>query len=303
MAELIVVGSYNAGLTIYSDRLPVPGETVLGHGFDSGPGGKGANQAIGAARLGADVLFVTQIGDDEFGGAARKLLRAEGLPERGMLTSRAPTGVAMILVDASGTNMISVAPGANLDLTASAVTERFSKEFEDCRLLLLQLECAADLAVDLAAWARRRGITTILNPAPARKFSGAELALFDILTPNEIELNYLAGGLGLTGGSPEQLAKQLISVGVSHVVVTLGAQGALWMSEAGCHHFSPPRIDPVDTTGCGDAFNAAFAAALVRGGTFPDAVAHGCRAGAYCATRRGVIDGLATTDALTQLGR
>ena len=130
MADVVVVGSYNAALTIYSDRLPLRGETVVGTGFDHGPGGKGANQAIGAKRLGADVLFVTSVGSDTFGEAARATLAREGLPPGGVITSDAPTGIALILVDAVGENIISVAPGANLSLSAERVLHDFRGELE-----------------------------------------------------------------------------------------------------------------------------------------------------------------------------
>ena len=158
MADLVVVGSYNAALTVQSDRLPVPGETVVGGRLEQGPGGKGANQAIGARRLGTDVLFVTRLGADAFGDQARAVLLAEGLPERGISTDdRAPTGVALILVDADGQNAISVAPGANLGLRAADVIADFGADLRSSAYLLMQLECPAELAIGLAALARDAG--------------------------------------------------------------------------------------------------------------------------------------------------
>jgi ribokinase len=302
MAELVVVGSYNAALTVYSATLPAPGETVVGSRFEQGPGGKGANQAIGARRLGADVLFVTRLGADAFGAQARSVLLAEGLPEHGITTDdQSPTGIALVLVDDAGQNAISVAPGANASLDGPAVRARFGPDLRDCKYLLMQLECRAELAVDLAAWARDAGCVSILNPAPARALADA-LALFDIITPNEGELATLAGSLGLASGPADVLARQVVGYGVRDVVVTLGERGALWACAAGVRYFDAYPVRAVDTTGAGDAFNAGLAAALVRGEPMEAAIDQGCRAGAFCVTRNGVIDGLGYPSDLETLG-
>jgi ribokinase len=293
MADLVVVGSYNAAMSVYSARLPAPGETVVGERFERGPGGKGANQAIGARRLGADVLFVTRLGADAFGDEARSILVAEGLPERGITTDdRSPTGIALIFVDDSGQNAISVAPGANLGLSGPDVRASFGADLRGCKYLLTQLECTAELAVDLASRACGPGTCSILNPAPARPLSPEALASFDIITPNEGELRVIAASLGLAGGPTDVLAQQLVALGVRDVVVTLGEHGALWASAAGLRYFDAYPVDAIDTTGAGDAFNAGLAAALVRGESMEWAIDYGCRAGAFCATRNGVIDGL-----------
>jgi ribokinase len=303
MADLVVVGSYNAGLSVQSDKLPAPGETVVGGRLDNGPGGKGANQAIGARRLGTDVLFVTRIGSDAFGDEARSVLLAEGLPGRGILTDDAsPTGVALILVDAAGQNAISVAPGANLNLSAPDVTAAFGADLSRCRYLLLQLECRAELAVGLASQARESGYRAILNPAPARPLPPDALASFDIITPNAGELRTIAASLGLADAATDAAAQRLLDYGISDVVVTLGEGGALWASAAGLRHFDAYPVQAVDTTGAGDAFNAGLAAALVRGEPMASAIDYGCRAGAFCVTRPGVIDGLGYPPDLARLG-
>ena len=303
MAELVVVGSYNAGLSVQSARLPAPGETVVGGRFENGPGGKGANQAIGARRLGTDVLFVTRIGADAFGDEARAVLIAEGLPERGITTDdRNPTGVALILVDEAGQNAISVAPGANLELRAPGVLRDFGDDLRGCRYLLMQLECTAELAAGLASWAHDAGIRAVLNPAPARPLPPEALAMFDIITPNEGELRTIADSLGLAGAGTAVLAEQLLGYGIGDVVVTLGGRGALWASAAGLRHFDAYPVDAVDTTGAGDAFSAGLVAALVRGEPMESAIDHGCRAGAFCVTRNGVIDGLGHPADLAALG-
>jgi ribokinase len=303
MADLVVVGSYNAAMSVYSTNLPTPGETVVGDRFERGPGGKGANQAIGARRLGADVLFVTRLGADAFGDEARSILVAEGLPEHGITTDdHTPTGIALIFVEDSGQNAISVAPGANLKLSGPDVRASFGADLRGCKCLLMQLECTAELAVDLASQACGPGTRSILNPAPARPLSPEALASFDIITPNEGELQMIAASLGLAGGATDGLAQQLVESGVRDVVVTLAEHGALWASAAGLHHFDAYPVTAIDTTGAGDAFNAGLAAALVRGESMESAIDHGCRAGAFCVTRNGVIDGLGRPSDLAMLG-
>jgi ribokinase len=299
---ILVAGSYNAGLTVYGSRLPSPGETVVCDGFDAGPGGKGANQAIGAKRLGADVAFVTKLGDDVFGREARTTLLAEGLPEWGLLPSRAPTGVAFILVDAAAENMIAIAPGANLDLKAADVIA-LGAAVEQAGLVLVQLECEAALATGIAAWARASGRRAILNPAPARDLTVAELGLFEIITPNELELHALATSVGIAAGAPADQAAALVTAGVPNVIVTVGRQGALWVSAEGVRSFPAYPVEAVDTTGAGDAFNAGLAAALARGEAMEAAIDEGCRAGAFCVTRRGVIGGLGRPADLAALSR
>ncbi len=303
MADLVVVGSYNAAMSVYSSRLPAPGETVVGERFGRGPGGKGANQAIGARRLGADVLVVTRLGADAFGDEARSVLLAEGLPEHGITTDdHSPTGIALIFVDDSGQNAISVAPGANLNLSGPDVRASFGADLRGCKYLLMQLECTAELAVDLASRAPGPGTCSILNPAPARPLSPEALASFDIITPNEGELQAIAASLGLADGATDVLAEQLLEHGIRDVVVTLGERGALWASAAGLQYFGAYPVNAVDTTGAGDAFNAGLAAALVRGESMESAIDYGCRAGAFCVTRNGVIDGLGGPSDLAMLG-
>lgn len=303
MADLAVVGSYNVGLSVYSAQLPAPGETVVGSRFEQGPGGKGANQAIGARRLGTDVLFITRLGGDLFGDEARSILVAEGLPERGLTTdAQSPTGIALILVDDSGQNAISVAPGANLNLSPADVLASFGPDLRACSYLLMQLECTAELAVTLTRWARDSGTVSILNPAPARPLAPDALAAFDIITPNESELRTLAAALGMADSVTEVQAQQLVDCGVRDVVVTLAERGALWASSAGLRYFDAYPVRAVDTTGAGDAFNAGLAAALVRGEPLESAIDNGCRAGAFCVTRYGVIDGLGHPADLMNLG-
>jgi ribokinase len=300
MADVLVVGAYNAGFTIYMSRLPVLGETVGDGRFDWGPGGKGANQAVALKRLGVDTCFVTKLGGDLFGDHGKRILIDEGLPPQAILTGRAPTGVAFIMVQEDGENAIVVAPGANLELGVDDLLA-LDDEAASCRFVLVQLECRAQLAVDVARWARAGGRRCVLNPAPARHLSVEDVMSFDVLTPNETELETLARTLQVGGETLESQAAALVALGVHDVVVTLGDRGVLWASSAGLQKFDAYPVKVRDTTGAGDAFNAGLVAGLANGASMPDAIDLGCRAGAYAVTREGVIDGLATREQLAQM--
>ena len=294
--RVVVVGSYNVGLTVVGPSLPSPGQTVLGHTFDMGPGGKGSNQAIGAKRLGADVTLVAKIGTDTFGMAARELFEREGLLGPGILEADSHTGVGLILVDDEGGNMIAVAPGANAELTPGDL-DRVPGLLEGASVLLCQLECSVQLFMAAAKRAREAGVTIILNPAPAVPLPDEALPLIDILTPNQTELEVL------TGLQPDEdwdgeAAGALILRGVGQVVETLGQRGVLCVTARGDEHRPARRVAAVDTTGAGDAFNAGLAAGLAAGQPMEEAVDLGIRAGAFCVTRLGVIDGLPTREQL-----
>jgi ribokinase len=301
--DVVVIGSYNASVTLEVERFPRPGETLVAERIDWGPGGKGANQAIGIRRLGVPTLLVASLGPDPLGAQARETLLAERLPAEGLLSGRSPTGLAMILVDATGENIITIAPGANAELDAKSTLDRFGPALQSCRAVVLQLECPLALAATMANWAHEAGKTVILNPAPARPLEPTLLSCVDVLTPNEGELQLLCDHLGLatTATRNETRAASLVELGVGNVVVTLGSRGALWASASGIEHFSSYPVDVVDTTGAGDAFTAGLVAGLVSEQTMRDAIDQGCRAGAFCVTRRGVIDGLARPEDLRAL--
>jgi len=301
-ADVVVVGSYNASATLEVPRFPRPGETLVAERLEWGPGGKGANQAIGIRRLGISTLFIVSLGSDSLGTQARETLLSEGLPAEGLLTGNGPTGFAMILVDATGENTIAIAPGANAELTASTILGRFEATLRSCQAVVLQLECTLELASGIASWAHQAGKTIILNPAPARPIEQSMLSQVDVLTPNEGELRLLCKSLGFdTGPGTDVLAATLVEHGVGNVVVTLGRRGALWASPSGVEHFPAYSVDVLDTTGAGDAFTAGLVAALVSKQTMPAAIDQGCRAGSFCVTRRGVIDGLAGAEELSAL--
>jgi ribokinase len=293
MGRVVVVGSYNVGLTVVGPALPSPGQTVLGHTFDMGPGGKGSNQAIGAARLGAEVTLMVKVGKDVFGGDARRLFEREGLLGPGFLETDAHTGVGLILVDDGGHNMIAVAPGAN-GLLVPEDLDRVPGLFDGATHLLCQLECSVELFMAAARRAREGGVVTILNPAPAVSLPDDAYSLVDILTPNQTELSVLTGAAPDDPGQLEDAARSLIRRGVRQVIVTLGARGVLRVSSDGAEELAARRVPVRDTTGAGDAFNAGMAAGLAADGSMEEALDLGVRAAAFCVTRLGVIDGLPT---------
>lgn len=295
--KVVVVGSYNVGLTVIGPRLPSPGETVLGHTFDLGPGGKGSNQAIGAKRLGADVDFVTKVGNDGFGDDARALFAAEGLLGPGTLEADTHTGVGLILVDDAAENMIAVAPGANAMLTADDL-DTVDGLFDGAGYLLCQLEAPVELFEAAAQRARSAGVRTILNPAPAQALVPGSLELVDYLTPNEHELAVLSGREELAPAELEPAARALLEAGVGEVIVTLGSAGVLRVGGVETMNYPARRVEAVDTTGAGDAFNAGLAAGLAAGTSIDEAIELGTRAGAFCVTRVGVVPGLATREQL-----
>ena len=297
MGRVVVVGSYNADLTVVGPRLPAPGETVLGRAFTIGPGGKGSNQAIGARRLGADVTLVAKLGDDAFGAAGRELFAREGLVGPGLLTAPTHTGVALIVVDDRGRNMIAVAPGANAQLTGEDVAG-IAGLFDGASHLLCQLECPLEVFVRAAGLARARGAITILDPAPAVPLTDDVLRSVDVLTPNETELATLTGAPVATERDVAAAARSLVRRGAGRVVVTLGERGAVCVGRDGVFVVPAVPVTAVDATGAGDAFNAGLAAGLAAGEDLGAALALAARAGAYCAARSGVLEGLASRDVL-----
>lgn len=297
MGRVVVVGSYNVGLTVVAPTLPAPGQTVLGHTFDIGPGGKGSNQAIGARRLGADVTLVVKLGRDPFADAALELFDGEGLLGPGILEAGGHTGVGLILVDDEGHNMIAVAPGANGSLVPDDL-DRVPELFEGASHLLCQLECSPELFAGAAERARAAGVTTILNPAPAVPLSERVLGLADILTPNQTELAALSGVPVEDEQQIDVAARSLQARGVGEVVVTLGERGVLRVTPDESETWPARSVSARDTTGAGDAFNAGLVTGLAAGLPMGEAIGLGIRAGAFCVTRLGVIDGLPTRQQL-----
>ncbi|HYL96379.1 MAG TPA: ribokinase [Terriglobales bacterium] len=288
-----MVGSYATGLTMKVERLPSSGETLLGTGYRMDYGGKGSNQVVGCARLGARVSFVAKIGNDTLGKMALRLYREEGVDTTHVLqTVDVATGVGFILVEeASGRNCIVLDPGANEQLSAADVS-KCEAAFISPAVVLTQLEIPVEAAEAALKEGRACRAITILNPAPVRPLPNRVLHLVDVLTPNEVEAKVLTGHSPHDKVSPEEIARELISAGVKNVVMTLGENGALVVTESGTERFPALPVRAVDTTGAGDAFNAGLATALAWGATLEQAVEFAIVTGGLAVTREGVVPSL-----------
>ena len=292
MTRIFVVGSYVEALTIRVPRLPALGESLVGDGLDMGPGGKGSNQAIAAARLGADVRLLACIGDDVFGERALRLYADEGLDSEYIhRIAGATSGIGFVNVLPSGENWITVDMGANLRLTPQHVAT-CAALIGDSDILMAQFEAPAETVAAALALGKELGALTLLNPAPARAADPEMLANVDILTPNASEARLLLGLPPNADVAAEALAQRLLDYGVGSVVITLGEHGALIVDAAGATHIPAIPIQAVDVTGAGDSFNAALAVSLGEGRSLADAARVAVRAGAYTARRLGVIAGL-----------
>lgn len=288
--SIIVIGSANTDLIVRAARLPAAGETVLGGDLATAAGGKGANQAVAAARLGAPVTFVGRLGQDMFGRQSAAGLAAEGLDLTYLVRDAdAPSGVALIVVDDAGQNLIAVAPGANGRLTPADVAAA-QPAIAAARVLLLQLEIPMETVLAAARAGRAAGLTVILNPAPAQTLPPELYALVDYVTPNEHEATLLSGA-----ADPEAAAGILLGWGVRGVIVTLGEAGALLAAGPLMRVRVPGfRVAAVDTTAAGDAFNGGLAVALARGESLPAAVHFAHAVAALSVTRPGAQPSLPT---------
>jgi ribokinase len=295
--RIAVVGSYATGLTMKVERLPAKGETLLGSGYRIDYGGKGSNQAVGCARLGAHVNFVARIGLDAFGTMALDLYRDEKIDVTHISqTSGTATGVGFIIVEAtSGHNCITIDPGANDLLTASDIS-RCNAAFDSAAVVLTQLETPVAAAEAAMARGRAQGAVTILNPAPVRPLPDSVLRLVDILTPNQTEASVLAGRSPDKSVDSEEVARELISRGVKQIVMTLGEKGALIVTASSSRHIPALKMEAVDTTGAGDAFNAGLAVALSSGANLEHAVEFAVVTGGLAVTKEGVIPSLPRRD-------
>ncbi len=290
---IVVFGSINLDIALAVPALPRPGETVLGEGYTLSPGGKGANQALAAARCGADVALFGCVGRDGFAEAALSLLQAGGVDLSGVRRTAAPTGLAAVGVDARGDNQIIVASGANRQARARDVPDAM---LEAAGVVLMQLEVPT---VEVAALARRacaKGARVVLNAAPAAALSGEFLSAVDVLAVNRIEAGMLAGALGIEPAGPHEAASRLAREIGRPVVVTLGAQGAAAFGAGPVVQVGALPVEPRDTTGAGDAFIGAFAAVLARGGDIAEAMRYGSVAGGLACRGVGAQEALPGLD-------
>jgi ribokinase len=285
--KIIVAGSMNMDMVVKTSHIPQPGETVLGGTFFMNPGGKGANQAIAVARLGAEVAFIGKIGDDIFGRQSSQLFEDEGVDIAGMVADEdQPSGIALITVDEKGENSIVVAPGANARLYPEDVENSF-KNYPDARILLVQLEIPLNTVQFAAELAKKQGVKVILNPAPANKSVPDFYKLIDIITPNVTEAEMLTGVKITDSDSALVAAKKLRSFGVPTVIITLGSSGAILLDGEEFHHIDAPKVTAVDTTAAGDVFNGALAVAISEGKPLPEATAFACKAASIAVTKLG----------------
>ena len=284
---IVVLGSTNTDMVITGRKIPVPGETVSGGKFMMSPGGKGANQAVAVARLSAKksaCTFIAKVGDDVFGRDTAARLKRDGISARLVVDRQEPSGTALILVDARGQNVISVALGANGNLLPKDVAP-FRKEIESSACLLMQLETPLETVEWAAKLAHDAGAMVMLNPAPARKLSRTLYPLIDWITPNETEAELLTGVKVTDAASAAKATAALMKRGVGHVIITMGSKG-VYCGDCG-KLFPCRKVRAVDCVAAGDTFNGAFAVALAEGKGCADAIDFAQKAAAISVTRPG----------------
>jgi ribokinase len=285
--RIVVAGSTNMDLVAHAERLPARGETLLGGAFAHFAGGKGANQAVAAARLGASVTMLGCVGDDAFGAQLREGLQSEGIDTAHLHTADGTSsGIAVITVAADGANTIVASPGANAALTPAHV-DAAQDVVDEAGMLICQLEIPLDTVRHAISVAARRGTPVLLNPAPARPLPDALYRQVSVLVVNETEAHLLTDVPVDGAASAREAAACLRAKGVQTVIVTLGAAGVWYSADAEEGHLAAPRVDAIDTTAAGDTFVGGFAAERVRGASIRDAIDFGQRAAALSVTRQG----------------
>ena len=287
-------------MVVKTQYIPAPGETVFASSFFMNPGGKGANQAVAAARLGGNTSFISKVGNDVFGKQSSQLFDKEGISTRYLLSDdELPSGVAFITVDQRGENSIVVASGANGNLYPKHLKEAMN-EITGASIVMMQLEIPMETVEFIAKFAASKKIMVILDPAPASNLSAELLSSLDIITPNQTEAEILSGIKVYNHESAQKAARAIYARGVKHVLVTMGALGVVICSEEKIYLVESPKVEALDTTAAGDVFNGGLAVALSEGKTLVDAVHFGCLAAAVSVTRPGAQSSIPYRNELLQ---
>lgn len=288
--RLLVVGSSNTDMVIKTEHLPRPGETVLGGSFFMNPGGKGANQAVAAARLGVYVTFICKTGNDIFGHQSYQLFEEEGIDTSYVFSDiQTSSGIALITVDSNAENCIVVSSGANANLSPSDL-DKAEEVLDDADIVLMQLEVPIETVEHVAKTAYSKSKKVILNPAPAQKLSEDLLKNLYLITPNETEAETLSGIHIIDIESAKKAAIKIAESGVQNVVITLGTKGALVYDNKLFTEVKAYKVEAIDTTAAGDVFNGALCVALLEGQSLTESVRFACKAAAISVTRYGAQD-------------
>lgn len=299
--SIVVFGSINMDLVARVGRFLRPGETMTGRSFQTVPGGKGANQAVACARLGATTKMIGRVGDDEFGKTLVAHMESEGVDCQGILaTADQHSGVAIITVAEDGENQIIIIPGAN-GVVGEADVAQLGAALEGAELLLLQLEVPLSAVQAAAELAHSKGVAVMLDPAPAQPLPSELIAVVDYLTPNAVEAEVLTGIAIYNANDAATAASQLRAQGAKCVLIKMGGQGVYVANDTAQYHLPAIPVSAVDTVAAGDAFNAALAVALSEGATLETAVQWGLAGGAWAVTRRGAQEAMPTREQLLSL--
>jgi len=299
--SIAVFGSINMDLVVRTPHLPTVGETITGHDFFTAPGGKGANQAVACARLGVKTRMVGRVGNDVFAGELLESLHRNQVDVSGVfIDPEHPSGVALISVDDASDNTIVVVPGANGEVELADIS-RLKGALDDAEVLLLQLEIPMETVLEAARVAHRRGVTVVLDPAPAQPLPQELYQFSDFLTPNEVEAGLLVGFPIREKSDAKSASMVLLERGADQVIIKMGSKGAYWSNGDSEELFPAYRVNAVDTVAAGDAFNGGLAASLALGLPVRDAVSWGMAAGALSTTRQGAQPSMPDRQAVRKL--
>lgn len=297
MSRILVVGSLNMDFVIDVEKMPVAGETILGERLKLVPGGKGANQAYAAGKLGGDVQMIGAVGNDTYGQMLMENLKSVGVDTSGIeVLEGVPTGNAFISVDKNGENSIIVIQGANARITSEMI-DRHRDLIDACDIVIMQMEIPIPVIEYVKQIAKEKGKIVILDPAPAQADLTEEfLSGFDIIKPNETELQILTGRKMTSCEEMAEGARELLDKGIGTVIITLGGEGALMITKDSCEEFKARKVIPVDTTAAGDSFTAALAIQLGKGISCGEAIAFGNKVSGVVVTRKGAQTSIPTME-------